>query len=274
MMSLLRETESRFSASANPACSICGTLNAHGAAFCRCCGVSITHVSEAVATLEGGGFCEACQCTHATPARFCDHCGGKLPGYLRPPDFSGRNVGEAASIGSADVAGTLSVAARPKAGRTFVPSVQPDERRSSTARYLLLSAICAATVAGMYSNGYRLTRADAGQHASLQATVSTPAAAPYQAASLLPAAQSDAIDDGAAIDAALVHPTPSRKDTGIGAQADQPATAAAEPSGRRTAAQRFITEEAYEAPVSAIRELPAMPIHDFKSVVQLDSPQK
>lgn len=269
MTSHLRENGSRSNAAAHPACSICGTLNAHGAGFCRCCGVSITRASEPVAPLEHGGFCEACQCVHATPARFCDQCGGKLPGYVRPSDSSDRNGRAPAHTKLDSAAGAMPVASKAKAGQTAVLSAETEGRRAPKVPYLLVPALCAATVAGMYLNGYRLTRADAGQPAPLQATVSLPAAPPYPPAMLLPAVPDDAMEERTPIDAALMHAQPEVH-TGNGAQADSPAPATAKPQARPVASQRIIIGDAYEEPVSAIRELPAMPIHDFKSVVQLD----
>lgn len=269
MTSHLRENGWRSNAAAHPACSICGTLNAHGAEFCRCCGVSITRASEPVAPLERGGFCEACQCLHATPARFCDQCGSRLPGYVRPPNSSDRNRQAPARTESDSAAETMPVARKAKAGQTAVLSAAPEDRRAPKMHYLLVPALCAATVAGMYLNGYRLTRAAAGQPAPLQATVSLPAALPYPPAVLLPALPENAVEEHASIDAALRDAQPGVH-TGNGARADSPAPATAKPQVRLVASQRIIVGNAYEEPVSAIRKLPAMPIHDFKSVVQLD----
>lgn len=269
MMSHLHETGSRSNADGNAACSICGTLNAHDAEFCRCCGVSITRASEHTALLQNSGFCPTCQSAHATPARFCDQCGGKLPGYVRPPDSSSWRVGEAAGTAPPDLAGMMPVSGNSKTGETSGPPAAREGRRLSPAPYLIMPAVFAAALVGMYFSGYRITQVDATEFLPAQAAVLHPAATPS------PVGQYDGMNDLVFRDDGPIEPAPAEPSTGAGAQAQPPVPppTAVKPPARplRLAMRRGIVKQAYEEPVSAIRELPAMPVHDFKSVVQLDT---
>lgn len=276
MMPRPDETGPRSIAASNPACSICGTLNSDNAEFCRCCGVSITRASEHVAQIEDSGFCETCHSVHATPARFCDQCGGKLPGYVRPPDLSSERVREVAGTQAADIMKTMPVSANVKARGASRPVATVADRRLTAMHYLIMPTVFAAAVVGMYFSGYRITQVHAGGFVPLQANVSVPARVLHSAATPLPLAESDAMKDPVSFDERAVGPAQAEPAIENGAQADTPVLPvphAARPTGRllRPAMPRVDAEEAYEEPISEIRELPAMPVHDFKSIMQFDA---
>lgn len=280
MTSHFRETRLRSHAAGDLACSICGTHNAYNAGFCRCCGVSITRASGQMALPEGSGFCKTCQCAHTMPARFCDQCGGKLPGYIRPPDSYSQSGCEAAGTGVADVTGKTAEFRASMAGETSGPSVTANDRRSSMTPYLLMPALCAVVVIGMYFNGYRMTQVDAGELAPLQVAGSLPSATLHPAAVPLKTGQDDAFKEVATFDAASIEPAQAGPDD---PQASLPVpavlaaippttvTPAVKPLRRPAISQSAMVEEDYEEPVTVIRELPTMPVHDFKSVVPLDA---
>jgi hypothetical protein len=137
-------------------CSICGTDNHDEVDFCRHCGVSITRTAASPAPpVAATATCAQCHRSYATPARFCDQCGTRLPAR-----FEGVSAPAEASIDNTVTPRRNAAAPAPK----HVDSSDTAQSRSAPPGFSLAvsaSRSMAETVPPSRTSGARLRRAGA-----------------------------------------------------------------------------------------------------------------
>jgi hypothetical protein len=293
------EAENLAARAGTLACSICGTANAPGADFCRCCGVSITHRSAFGPLADSAGFCTQCQCAHALPACFCDQCGSKLPGYVRSRVSNQTGSNETGNVLPKDTprepaspvarAGNKTVASAPVSSAPSLATSKAPVRKSPV-RYLVPAALAAGACGALLFSVYQPSHTGIQHevHIARRVSPAPPTAAPAPpdavapSAPVLPGRSSASPETLPEPRPVAMLPSAPAALAKLDMAFAEPAVEAVRPSPpptqiptREPVAVSEATHNAIDSgeitltPVSRVRERPPLPLLEFTSFVQI-----